>query len=103
MSTKKKLSLSTPTCQDGKKGFDLNTKMMVINGGKKVNVIARDLKLSYSNVSTTLKDKERICEAVQVSAPMQSIIITKQRTGLTRKWRNCCTFGWKIRSKNGHC
>ena len=39
------------------------------NGGKKVNLNARDLKLSHSTVSTILKDKERICDAVQGSAP----------------------------------
>ena len=46
-----------------------------------MNVIARDLKLSHSTVSTILKDKERIREAVKGSAPMQSTVITKQRTG----------------------
>ena len=34
-------------------------------GGKKVNVITRDLKLSHSTVSTILNDKERSCEAVK--------------------------------------
>jgi hypothetical protein len=33
-----------------------------------VNTIARDLKLSHSTVSTILKDKERIREAVKGSA-----------------------------------
>ena len=46
-----------------------------------INVIARDMNLSHSTVSTILKDKERICEAVKGSAPMQSTIITKQRSG----------------------
>ena len=46
-----------------------------------VNVIARDMNLSHSTVSTILKDKERIREAVKGSAPMQSTIITKQRSG----------------------
>ena len=85
MSAKRKLTLSTPKpAKKERKAIDLNTKMMVIRqreGGKKVNVIAHDLKLSHSTVSTILKDKERIREAVKGSAPMQSTIITKQRTG----------------------
>ena len=59
-------------------------KMKVIKqyeGGKKVSVIARDLQLPHSTVSTILKDKERIHEAVKGSALMRSTVITKQRTG----------------------
>ena len=63
MSTKRKLSLSTPQpAKKERKAIDLATKMQVIKryeGGKKVNAIARDLKLSHSTVSTILKDKER--------------------------------------------
>ncbi|XP_064101295.1 tigger transposable element-derived protein 1-like [Macrobrachium nipponense] len=47
-------------------------------GGKKVNVIAHDMKLSHSTVSMILKDKERIREAVKGSAPMRST--TKARS-----------------------
>ena len=54
-------------------------------GGKNVNAIARDLKLSHTTVSTILKDKERIREAVKGSAPMRSTIITTQRTGPIHK------------------
>jgi DNA invertase Pin-like site-specific DNA recombinase len=46
-----------------RKTIDSECKIQVIQkyeGGKKVNTIARDLKLSYSMVSTILKDKERI-------------------------------------------
>ena len=50
-------------------------------GGKKVNSIARDNQLSHSTVSTILKDRERIKEAVKSSAPIKSTIITKQREG----------------------
>ncbi|XP_064099524.1 tigger transposable element-derived protein 1-like [Macrobrachium nipponense] len=59
-------------------------KMKVIKqseGGKKVSVIARDLHLPHSTVSTILKDKERIREAVKGSAPMRSTVITKQQSG----------------------
>ena len=59
-------------------------KMTVIKQyerGKKVSVIARDLQLPHSTVSTILKDKERIHEAVKGSALMRSTVITKQRTG----------------------
>ena len=106
MSTKRKLSLSTPQpAKKERKAIDLTTKMQVIKqyeGGKKVNAITRDLKLSHSTVSSILKDKERIREAVEGSAPLRSTVITTQRTGPSTKWRNCCMFGWKIRSKNGH-
>ena len=74
MSTKRKLPLSTPKhAKKVRKVIDLNTKMMVIRqheGGKKVNVIACDLKLSHA---TTVLTKG--------SAPVQSTTITKQRTG----------------------
>ena len=55
--------MSTPQpAKKERKAIDLATKMQVIKqyeGGKKVNAIARDLKLSHSTVSTILKDKER--------------------------------------------
>ena len=85
MSTKRKMSLSTP--KPGKKerkAIDLNTKLMVIRQqerGQKVNVIACDLKLPHAIVSTILKDKERIRKTVKGSAPIQLTTITKQRTG----------------------
>ena len=50
-------------------------------GGKKVNSIARDNQLSHSTVSTILKDKDRIKEAVKAAAPIKSTIITKKREG----------------------
>ncbi|XP_051785316.1 tigger transposable element-derived protein 1-like [Erpetoichthys calabaricus] len=85
MSTKRKLSLCTPQpAKKERKAIDLDTKMMIIKqyeGGKKVNAIACDMKLSHSTVSTILKDKNRIREAVKGSAPLQSTVITKQRTG----------------------
>ncbi|KAI5626234.1 hypothetical protein C0J50_14224 [Silurus asotus] len=85
MSTKRKLSLSTPQpAKKERKAIDLDTKMKIIKQyeeGKKVNVIARGMKLSHSTVSTILKDKERIREAVKGSAPMRSTVITKQRSG----------------------
>ena len=68
------MSLSTP--QPAKREIIiLDTKILAIKqfeGGKKVNVVARDLKLSLSTVSTILKDKKRIGDAVKGSAPMQS-------------------------------
>ncbi|XP_039593984.1 CENPB DNA-binding domain-containing protein 1-like [Polypterus senegalus] len=85
MSTKRKLSLSTPQpAKKERKAIDLDTKMMIIKqyeGGKKVNAIACDMKLSHSTVSTILKDRNRIREAVKGSAPLRSTVITKQRTG----------------------
>ncbi|XP_068605023.1 tigger transposable element-derived protein 1-like [Brachionichthys hirsutus] len=85
MSTKRKWSLSTyQPAKKKRKAIDLDTKMVVIKrheGGQKVNVIAREMRLSHSTVSTILKDKERIRDAVEGSAPMHSTVITKQRTG----------------------
>ncbi|XP_028664019.1 putative CENPB DNA-binding domain-containing protein 1 [Erpetoichthys calabaricus] len=85
MSTKRKLSLSTPQpAKKERKAIGLDTKMMILKqyeGGKKVNVIACDMKLSHSTVSTVLKDKNRIREAVNGSAPLRSTVITKQHTG----------------------
>lgn len=74
----------------------MNTKITVIKqheGGNKVNPIASDLKLSHFTVSTILKVKERIREAVIGSAPMQFTVITKQRVGLLprmEKFLNIC-------------
>ena len=84
MSTKRKLSSTPQPAKKERKAIHLATKMQVIKqyeGGKKVNAIARDFKLSHSTVSTILKDKERIREAVKGSASMRSTIITTQRTG----------------------
>lgn len=61
-----------------REAFDINTKIKVIKQlkwGKKVNVIMSDLKLSHTTVSTILKNKEKICEAVKCSAIVQSIYI----------------------------
>ena len=88
MSTKRKLSSTPQPAKKERKAIDLATKMQVIKqyeGGKKVNAIAHNLELSHSTVSTILKDKERIREAVKGSAPMRSTIITTQRTGTIHK------------------
>uniref|UniRef100_A0A0L8I720 Uncharacterized protein n=1 Tax=Octopus bimaculoides TaxID=37653 RepID=A0A0L8I720_OCTBM len=83
--TRRKLSSSAPqTAKKQRKATNLDTKMMVIRqheGGKKVNEITLELKLSHSTVSTILKDKKRICEVVKGSAPIRSTVMTKQRTG----------------------
>ncbi|KAM8769930.1 putative CENPB DNA-binding domain-containing protein 1 [Rhynchonycteris naso] len=80
--------LSEQPAKKGRKAIDLHTKMEVIKqdeGGKKVNVIARDMKLSHLTVSTILKDEERIHEAVKGSAPMRSTVLTKHRSGPIHK------------------
>ncbi|XP_076054507.1 putative CENPB DNA-binding domain-containing protein 1 [Oratosquilla oratoria] len=83
MSSKRKILMSIPQpAKNERKAIDLYTKIIVIKQherGKKVNVIARDMKLSHSTVSTILKDKEKIREAVK--GPMQSTLLTKQRFG----------------------
>ena len=61
------------TSQEGKT-ISLDTKKVVIKqfegGKKKVNVIARDQKLTHSTVSTILKDKETIRNDVKGCTPM---------------------------------
>ena len=86
MSTKTKMSSSSPQPGNKKrKTISLDTKMLVIKqfegGKKKVNVFARDQKLTHSTVSTILKDKERIRNDVKGFTPMRSTVITKQRSG----------------------
>ncbi|XP_029633925.1 uncharacterized protein LOC115209617 isoform X1 [Octopus sinensis] len=81
---RKMLSSTDAPAKKSRKAIDLDCKMKIIRqyeDGKKVNTIAHDLKLSHSTVSTILKDKERIREAVKSSAPMKSTILTKQRQG----------------------
>ena len=43
-------------------------------GGKKVKVIADDKKLVHSTISTILKDKVRVKEAVKASTGFKAII-----------------------------
>lgn len=61
---------------------DLEMKHKLVKqheSGRKVKDVARDLKLSNSTISTILESKDRILEAVQESACMQSTVITKQK------------------------
>ena len=85
MSSKKKIPLSADKpAKKSRKSIDLELKMKVISqyeGGKKVSTIANDLQLSHSTVSTILKDKDRIREAVKNCVPIRSTILTKQRQG----------------------
>ena len=53
-------------------------------GGKKVKVIADDMKLAHSTISTILKDKVRVKEAVKASTDFKAII-TRQRKGHIHK------------------
>ena len=67
-----------------RKTLDLEIKKRIITHfeeGKKVNAIAHDLQLSHSTISTVLKNKIKIMEAVKSSACMKSTIITKKRQG----------------------
>jgi len=53
---------------------------------------------SWSSISI-LKNKEWISEAVKVSTPIRSTVITKEREGRVHKFenKNCRCFGWKIK------
>lgn len=73
MSTKRKLFLTnTQPAKKEREVTNLDTKKMIIKQferGKKVNVITLDMMLSHTTVSTSLRDNERICEAMKGSAP----------------------------------
>ncbi|CAM5131491.1 unnamed protein product [Natator depressus] len=62
----------------------METKMDVKRSGKgeTATEISRAFDIPQTSIMTTLKDKVRIQEHVQGSAPMQSTVITKQRVGL---------------------
>ncbi|KAK8721832.1 hypothetical protein OTU49_012591, partial [Cherax quadricarinatus] len=85
MSTKRKILTSLEGCSKKQRNvLDLEMKMKIINefeAGKKVQVIARELNLAHSTVSTILKDKDRVKEAAKSSAGFNAII-TRQRKGL---------------------
>lgn len=77
---------SKPLAESKKKrrAINLEEKLKVIKqyeSGKTVNVIARDLGWSHSTVTTILKNRTKITQAVKGAAPMKSTIITKQREG----------------------
>ncbi|XP_023565087.1 COX assembly mitochondrial protein 2 homolog isoform X1 [Octodon degus] len=67
-----------------RKAITLEMKLKIIaqhEGGKPVMVISRELGLSQSTISTILKDKKRISDAVKSSASIKSTVITKKRAG----------------------
>lgn len=67
-----------------RKAITLEMKLKIIaqhEGGKPVMVISRELGLSQSTISTILKDKKRISDAVKSSASVKSTVITKKRAG----------------------
>ncbi|XP_006025615.1 tigger transposable element-derived protein 1-like [Alligator sinensis] len=85
MSAKRK-SMTSPggSTKKQRKAIDLEMKMKIINdyeAGKKVKAIARDLELVHSTISTILKDKDRVKEAVKALTGFKAII-TRQRKGL---------------------
>ena len=87
MSNKTKMSSSSSQpAKKERKTISLDTKILLIKQfegeKKKVNVIARDQKLTHSTVSSILKDKERIRNDEKVFfTSMRSTVITKQRNG----------------------
>ena len=48
-------------------------------GGKKVKIIANDIKLAHSTISTILKDKVRVKEAVKASTAFKAIITSQRK------------------------
>ena len=83
MSTKRP-SVSSASDEKKRKALTLEMKLKIIaqhEGGKPVMAIARELGLSQSTISTILKDKKRISDAVKSSASVKSTVITKKRAG----------------------
>lgn len=83
---RKSTSQAEGSSKKQRKAIDLDMKIKVIkdyDAGKKVNVIARDMGLAHSTVSTILKDQQRIREAMKSSTSVgQKTLITRQRKGL---------------------
>ena len=68
-----------------RKAISMETKVDIIKRSEKGETptnIGNLLGLSRSTVATIIKDKNRIMDHVKGSAPMQSTVITKQRSGL---------------------
>ncbi|KAM9604243.1 zinc finger MYM-type protein 5 isoform 1-T2 [Trichechus inunguis] len=79
-----KTSASNSSSKRQRKSIDLEVKQKVIKqheGGKSVNAIARDLGMSHSTITTILKNKEKILQAVKGSAPLKATRLTKMREG----------------------
>uniref|UniRef100_A0A8C9W2M3 HTH CENPB-type domain-containing protein n=1 Tax=Scleropages formosus TaxID=113540 RepID=A0A8C9W2M3_SCLFO len=84
MASKRKGECCGGAVKKKRKTIDLEMKVKIIvqhENGKSVSTIARDLGFSHSTISTIIKDKARIREAVKGSAPLKATIITKKRQG----------------------
>lgn len=86
-----------------RKVIDLEMKMKIINeheAGKKVKAIARELELAHSTISTILKDKARVKEAVKSSTGFKAII-TRQRKGLIHEMEKLLAIWFDDQTKKG--
>lgn len=85
MSSKRKMAtLPGRSAKSQRKVINLDFKMKIIKeyeAGKKVNAIASHFGLGHSTVSTILKDKDKIKDAIKASTGYNTII-TRQRKGL---------------------
>lgn len=82
--------------------IDLELKSRIVKeyeSGRKVNAIARDFRLARSTVSTILKDRERIKDAMESSCGYK-ILITRRRKGLIPEMEKSLAvwFGERVRS-----
>ncbi|KAM4694159.1 tigger transposable element-derived protein 1-like isoform 1-T2 [Discoglossus pictus] len=81
----KRKSTSNPGEPAKRNVITMETKVEIIKRSEKgqtPSIIGKALGFSRSTIGTILKDKVRIMEHVKGSAPMNSSIITKQRSGL---------------------
>ncbi|KAM5158212.1 tigger transposable element-derived protein 1-like [Mantella aurantiaca] len=86
MSTKRSSVSPVPAEKKKKKikAITLEWKLKIITkheGGMSVMTIAREFRLSQSTISTILKDKRQISDAVKASTSVKSTVISKQRAG----------------------
>ncbi|GAB1609178.1 hypothetical protein Ahia01_001203200 [Argonauta hians] len=76
---------SNPPPPKKRRSITMEVKLGIIKRsekGEKPTNIGRELGLSRTTVSTIIKDKKRIVEHVEESAPLHSTVITKQRSGI---------------------
>lgn len=81
------MSSSAGSAKKQWKAIDLETKMKIINnyeGGKTVKDIADAVEMAHSTISTILKTKDSVKEAVKASTSFNAII-TRQQEGLIHK------------------
>ena len=82
-----------------RKAIGLDMKMKIIKdyeGGEKVKVIADNMKLAHSTISTILKDKVIVKAAVKASTALKQSSQASGKGSFTR-WKRCWPSGLMTR------